>query len=62
MIFKISKQVNGELKHGRYDSDLQKEIIPCKYDEVWDWNLNDGFARVKLDNKWFEINTKGERV
>jgi KWG repeat domain protein len=35
-------------------------VIPIKYDYVADFS--EGLAQVKLNNKWFYINQKGECV
>ena len=36
----------------------EKEVIPCRYDEVRDFSC--GFAAVRLDGKWGFVNENGE--
>lgn len=39
-----------------------KYLTPFKYDEIYHWDLNNELIRVKNNNKWGYINTKGEEV
>src|SRR5947208_10518550 len=38
------------------------EVIPCKYDDVYDGFSKDGLAAMKLNDKWALIDKKGNEL